>query len=357
MLKIIQFIYGLHSGGAEELVKQYALLLRSRGHDVTVMLTGEREENNNTIFLEEKGIRLVYLGAGGAFCKIRRLQHFIEKEKPDIIHVHLNVLRYFLFVSLYGARIVYTVHNPPEIFFKHTIDGLAARILILRKKIKFIALQDEMKQNVDDYFSISDTTTLYNCIDVNRFKNARKKRQCIREELGIKSTDIVIGHIGRFCEQKNQVFLLDLFNEIEKIDDRYKLLCIGAGEQKHDFIGSVEALGLNHKVIVLSNRKDVDSLISAMDVFVFPSIYEGFGIALLEAQAEGVTCIVSDAVSEYVCVSEKFLRLPLDTPRARWINAVLHYEEINGAKHHNIMDYDVEAITDKLVSIYLEMIR
>ncbi|MBO4232042.1 MAG: glycosyltransferase, partial [Bacteroidales bacterium] len=124
----------------------------------------------------------------------------------------------------------------------------------------------------------SKVMILPNAIDPERFKFSETFRHEIRAKYGLKDDDFVIGHVGRFYPQKNHVFLIDVFNEIHMQKPNARLLLLGDGPLQEKIRQKVDALGLAESVIFAGLQKDPASFYSAMDVFAFPSLWEGLGI-------------------------------------------------------------------------------
>lgn len=135
---------------------------------------------------------------------------------------------------------------------------------------------------------------LRNGIDIPADRTSR--REAVRAELGIPSGSTLVGHVGRFDEHKNQSFLLSCFHELRKRDQNARLLFIGDGDLRGDVLRRAAELGLSGAVTDVGVRSDVHRLLDALDLFIFPSVAEGFGLALVEAQAHGLPCLASAAV-------------------------------------------------------------
>ncbi len=165
---------------------------------------------------------------------------------------------------------------------------------------------------------------LYCGIDLNTFKKYVDS-SAVRAELGLPTDAFVIGHVGRFQDQKNHRFILDIAAEIAKQEPRMRLLLIGDGILRQEIEQKAEQLGLINKIIFAGIRSDVAQLmIGAMDVFLFPSLYEGLPLVLLEAQSAGVPCVISDVITEEVEVLKPFLRrLSLMQSASVWAKAIL----------------------------------
>lgn len=181
----------------------------------------------------------------------------------------------------------------------------------------------------------SPVIIMKNAIDTKKFAFDEQARQKIRKSLHIKEDTLVVGHIGRFTYEKNHKFLIDIFHEVNKLNDNCRLLLIGGGkpkeevETKAEIVKKVRELGLENKVKFLGVRDDVNDLISAMDVLVMPSVSEGFPVTLMEAQAAGLRCIVSDVVTYQCNVTEEMQFMSLEQDAQEWANKVVSFCTLN----------------------------
>lgn len=142
----------------------------------------------------------------------------------------------------------------------------------------------------------SDYYILHNGIDIGQFSYREDIRKFKRKQLGLEDK-IVVGHIGRFSKQKNHKFLIDVFYEFYKQNKNTALLLIGDGELKTEIKNQVDVLGLSNYVIFLGVRQDISELFMSMDIFLFPSLYEGMPNVVIEAQATGLPCVISDSIT------------------------------------------------------------
>lgn len=149
-----------------------------------------------------------------------------------------------------------------------------------------------------------------------------EKREAIRIQYGVEDS-FVIGTVGRLHEQKNQLYLLNLFPEIVKRKPNSKLMLVGDGRLKQELLDTAAKLNIESNVIITGAQDDIQAFLSAFDVFVFPSVYEGFGLAVLEAQYNGLPCIMSEEVGDQAIVSENVIQISLDDPEL-WINTILN---------------------------------
>lgn len=155
-----------------------------------------------------------------------------------------------------------------------------------------------------------EVVLLHNALDTDIFRFDPIGRERVRKEFDIDNR-FVIGHVGRFNQQKNHSFLLDVFNEIVKQNPKAVLVLVGKGELEDAVRQKVKKLGLQDYVIFAGIRKDIPQVMSAFDVFAFPSFYEGMPNTVIEAQATGLPCIVSDTITQEANVTGLVHFLPL----------------------------------------------
>lgn len=365
--KIYELVGSLGDGGAETLVKDYALKLDREKFDVTVVVWNDPRKSANVKRMRENQIRILPVYHKPSYFErlVRkifgkrytayRLGRLIDKEKPDIIHVHLQNLRTLSYISkkLTGIKLFYTCHSLPENMIGRPGDSEyeAARLLIDANKLQMIALHEAMADEINAMFGIDNTAILNNGIDVARFENVSKTKLEIREQIGIPQNAFVIGHIGRFSYAKNHEFLLEFFDKVHKKDSNAFLLLVGAGELKENVSENIENRGLGQSVLILSNWKDTECLYKAMDVFAFPSRYEGFPVSIIEAQAAGLRCFVSNQVPKETCATNLVSYLSIDSSDI-WVHAIENGAEIYQSDR-TLEQYDMKEIIKRLQSIYM----
>ena len=199
-------------------------------------------------------------------------------------------------------------------------------------------------------------TVLANGIPLSEFAFDQTARQQVRAEWQVDDATLVVGHVGRFTTQKNHGFLLDIFAELHREQPDSILVLAGIGELQQATRQKVEELGLAETVRFLDFRSDVARLLQGMDVFVMPSLYEGFPVTAVEAQATGLPCVFSDTITREAKILEAAEYLPLDVPLQRWADAVLGlagttqrdacYQELARK------GYDVKTMAERLLCMY-----
>lgn len=197
-------------------------------------------------------------------------------------------------------------------------------------------------------------TILPNAIDPERFKFSESARREIRAKYGIAEDDFVIGHVGRFYPQKNHEFLVDVFCEVRQQNPKAKLLLLGDGPLQEKIRQKVETLGIAESVIFAGLQKDTAPFYSAMDVFVFPSLWEGLPLTLVEAQYAGLPCVVSENVTSEVFVSNIYDRLN-DFKSKIWMSSIVCFESVNRSSEVQSSKYDINVRYGELKKIYENM--
>lgn len=367
--RIIEFITNLSDGGAEHLVKDYATMIDERKFDVYVLTI--RNFTNTAVYkeLKKNGIKIISVYPtwniiikifNKVFGKLYidyRLKSIIKEISPDAIHAHLYILKYLNRIArdIKGIRLFYTCHSVPSRYFgrQYPEQTKAAKALIKNNNLRLIALHDEMREELNEMFCVDNTVVIRNGINLKKYNNIQESKNDIRGSLGIPSNAYVVGHIGRFIDLKNHDFLIKIFNEILKKKDNSYLLLVGDGELRSNIEKQIHEMNLDRHVKILSHRDDVPRLLKAMDVFVFPSKVEGFGIVAIEAQAVGLRCVMSDAVPESTHVTKYAIPLSLKESAEKWADVILD-DKIVSDYPDTLFEYDMNLEIKKLEKLYLD---
>lgn len=161
-----------------------------------------------------------------------------------------------------------------------------------------------------------------NSIDCSKFAYNPSLRSIIRKELNIDEDDVVIGHVGRFEIEKNHKYILDVFSSFVKKHPKAKLVCAGSGSLFNSIIEYSIELGTRDNCLLLGNRKDIYQLLQAFDIILFPSLYEGFSIAMLEFQAAGLPILCSDTIPKEINLNNNIVFKSLNDPIEEWADAL-----------------------------------
>jgi glycosyltransferase involved in cell wall biosynthesis len=257
----------------------------------------------------------------------RRFRRILREGHYDIVHSHVHLFS--------GAilRWAYAEGVPVRIAHSHNSrDDKAARRLRRAYRTLMTACIDRYATHGlaasglaavelfgENWQERNELSVLYYGIDLGVFDRPIIREQ-VRNEIGIPADATVVGHVGRFVPQKNHEFLLDIASEIVTLGPDVRFLLVGDGPLRPKIEAKAKAMGLETKILFAGTRTDVPGLMrGCMDLFVFPSLYEGFGLAVLEAQAAGLRCLVSDAVPDEVGVLPESVEfLPASGGAALW---------------------------------------
>lgn len=193
-----------------------------------------------------------------------------------------------------------------------------------------------------------------NAIDVNKYTFNEKIRNKIRKDLEIENK-FVVGHVGSFSQPKNHYFLLEIFNEINKQNNNSTLLLVGNGELRKSIENQILMLGLKNRVILTGAVNNVNELLQAMDVFVFPSLYEGLPVSVIEAQAADLPCIISDTITTEVCVTPLVKQMSLGLPAEVWASEILKQQYTVRENMYSCLvkaGYDIDTLAKKMTEFY-----
>ena len=196
-----------------------------------------------------------------------------------------------------------------------------------------------------------------NALDFEQYKFDEVNRAIVRGEFGISDSTLVIGHIGRFNQQKNHAFLIRIFNEILKIKNDSKLFLVGNGILEDEIKKTVNDYNIADKVIFAGVRKDISNVMSAFDVFAFPSFYEGMPNVIIEAQANGLNCVLSDTVTKEADITGLLKYCSLNDSAERWAKNILdcaNKPRVDTKQKFIKAGYDIESSIKQFQQIVFE---
>ena len=325
-------VFGLSSqyAGVESFIFNYIENMERINENIKFefLLFDKIPEYLSASFLESHEVHIVPTRTMKPIAYYNGLKQIIKKGHYDIIWYNVCTLSDITLLKVakkYGVscRIVHS-HN------SENMGGKIAGILhnIHKREIEKVATHFFACSRVAGEFmfpekvSKNEMKVVKNAIPVKKYIFDLGIRKRIREILGIRD-ELVIGHIGRFHFQKNHDFILDVFDELLSLHANSKLLLIGEGPLKQNIIDKSKNLKIYDKIIFLEKRADVHELLQAMDVFIFPSRFEGLGIALIEAEASDLPCVIADTIPREARLINKIKVLSLDKSPVVWAKTVL----------------------------------
>ena len=304
----------------------------------------------------------------------KQVKAFFEEHKNewDCVHIHEILVQKFIIkhakengvkkICMHSHVTEFVLEDPSLPLFKRKLQ-------VAIKKLRNKYLLSGFLNKTDYYLACSREAgvALYgektvkgerfavikNAIDTQKYIDALSKREQTRKTLGVENRKVLI-NVGRLCEQKNQAFLLKVFEKLHEKDDTYALFLVGEGNDRGALEKDYSHLLQDGSLSLLGNRTDIPSLLACADVFVFPSIMEGLGIALIEAQASGIACISSSAVPKETDITKAVRYLDLSLGEEKWAEEILATPITRYDTKADIIKsgYDVKASALSLQEIY-----
>lgn len=300
--------------------------------------------------------------AGGARRQeTRAMRDFLRASRWDVIHIHsgsVTMLRKYCKLARRAGipDIVVHAHCAGIPNMSHTVTSLFSRRVLTRYPSRWLACSQAAGEWMfPEKICRERLRVVKNGVDVRRFAFDPVKRREMRRKLAIPGTARVIGFVGRITEQKNPGFLFSLAEEVrrEHPEDEIRLLFVGEGDQRRELEDRIRESSLDGLVIFTGNVENPEDFYQAMDVFAFPSLFEGFSIAALEAQANGLTVVASTGVVTESQVAENFHRIPLEE-REAWKKAVseLGTERMDNTEEIEARGLDIRETARQIRSLY-----
>jgi glycosyltransferase involved in cell wall biosynthesis len=292
----------------------------------------------------------------------RELVKLFAEQRWPIVHSHINTL------SVFPLRAAQRAGVPVRIAHSHSTSNPNERAKTALKDIlrtqanRYPTTRFACGQYAGEWLFGKDQsfTVMPNAIDLQRFKFSYAKRMDLREKLGIDEGASVVLHMGRFVEQKNHKFLIDVFSKLLEGNPTAVLLLAGEGPLRPETEQIVDTLGIANNVLFLGQRSDADALYCAADVFCLPSLYEGLPVVAVEAQASGLPIIMSDQVTHEALITSRAKMIPLDANTDAWADEVseggaARLAEVSPDDREAISRYDIQNAAPLLVEKYIEL--
>ena len=287
----------------------------------------------------------------------KKMKDFFEEHKEyKIIHSHIDAMSTFPLRVAKKANIkVRIAHSHCSKIgwdLKFPMKWISKKMLPMYCNERFACGEKAGKF----LFKEKKFKIINNAIDLMKFRFNDKIRKKVRKNLNVSEDAIVVGHVGRFINVKNQSFLIDVFAEALKLNDNMNLILVGAGQDESKLREKVKRLAIEEKVKFLINRPDVNELYQAMDCFVMPSLFEGLPVVGVEAQASGLPCIFSNKISKEVLMTKNSIMVDLSEGIDAWKKMLLSINKernLESAKEVSELNYDIKVEAEKLMNIYL----
>ena len=360
-IRILHVVTNMSFGGLENLLMNYYRNI-DRSKIQFDFLTHVDIHQDFEEEIRELGGRLYRLPRMNPFSPdyLRRLNSFFcEHPEYQIVHSHLDCMA--------GLPLKYAQCNNVPVRIAHAHSSNQVRNLkyvikmmykpwILRYATDLFACG---KKAGEWMFNGKPFAVVNNAIDTEPFAFQQEISERVRESLNINGK-FVLGHVGQFRQEKNHLFLIDIFGEVVRKNPDSVLLLVGKGAQMEPVMAKVKELGLEDSVKFLGARPDIARLMQAMDVFVLPSLYEGLPVTMIEAQAAGLPCVISDGVPLECKITENVAQIPLAASPELWAEEILKYKNVLRTHNHTAIaaaGFDIKSNAKKLEEFYYNAIN
>lgn len=357
-------------GGAEAMIMNY---MRNINRDVIKFdfLTNRDYRAAYEDEIESLGGKVYHMCPmyPGKFRQYKREVREFLKQHPEyqIIHSNLEERSYFALKEAKKLGVPVRIshsHNRPLGFNLKLIMRYYFRFMLKYYNTHMFSCGVEAGDWLYGKKNRDKVIIMNNAIDAKQYTYDADKSLAMKEKLGV-TGKTVIGHVGRFFAQKNHPFLIDIFKAIHDKDADTVLLLVGGGEQddrlKNEMKQKVADLGLTDCVQFLGVREDVNEVMQAFDLFLLPSLFEGLPVTMVEAQASGLPCVISDKVPIQCDITGNVKVVALEDSPEKWADRVLEYvrafERENTFEKVKKAGFDIQENAKWLEAFYKEAMR
>lgn len=363
-MKILQIpTGGLFSDGILSCIVEYMTAMDKSGMDIQVLATNNPEKSV-VEKVENSGCRVVSIPyrKKNIVKYFFALYRYILKEKIDVVHVHGSSA--IMSVELVAARLagckVRIAHSHNTTCENQKADKILRPVFNRNYTAAFACGQDAGRW----MFGKRKFTIIPNGRNLKKYEYDPKKRTEYRNKLGIPLDALVIGHVGRFNRQKNHEYLVRVFSKVYKKNRNSYLVLVGTGERVDEIKNLVKELELDKNVIFTGVIENVSDYLSAFDIMLLPSLYEGLPLVVIEWQIAGLPCIVSDSVTRECAITSLVKFESLKKAPEVWSNDIgnLTLQDRNDSKEIIFNEikttgYDIESGAEKLKSLYSMLVE
>lgn len=353
----MHFVSGIKSGGVEQMLINYTNPMNRRYHLQEIIVY---QHEPNKVCLKK------LLDAKNKCVRISDKKHnpiknisdtfrIIKREKPDIIHTHMNLLNFIpLFCGFVCGVKIRISHS--HIAHKNIKFSIAEKLF---KKLNLLFANELLScgYKAGKYmYGNRKFKIVYNSIDIDNFIFNDIKREVVRNKLGITDQDVLIGNVGRLTEQKNQKFLIEIMRKLVPSNNKFKLIIFGSGELKKELSDYINLSNLEDNIKIHEPVNNIEEYYDAMDVFVLPSLYEGFPVSLIEAQVSGLSALVSNTIDTTSKINNNVQFLSIKDINV-WINTLKNISnqnrKVNNAGFEN---FEIKNSYSILYNIYVDLL-
>ncbi len=357
--KICHVLSGLGAGGVESVIYNYCSQMDKNKYEWHILYQHEPSQKNIDEF-EKLGFKLVQIPSKSKhpIKNYKQTYDYFRHEKIDVVHCHMTLMN---FIPLIAAR---RLKIKSRICHSHNSDVRKKGIIVkcIEKILKRLCIMNATSllscgEEAGRYmYGEKKFTIINNALDLKKFRYNINSRKNIRNKYHIDNDAFIIGHIGRFTNQKNHTFIINIFKEIHKKNKKAILMLIGDGELREEIMALVKAYKLTKYVIFTGIVSNTNDYYSAFDMFILPSIWEGLPVVGIEAQISGLNCLLANNIDHNVIVIKEKVSL-LGLNEIAWVNEA--QKIINMKKNRKIdenqfnqKNFNILKEVEKLENIY-----
>lgn len=365
-IKVLHFVSKMDRGGQETLIMN---LFRNIDRDKVTFdfLCTNMEEGDYDEEIAQLGGEIKYLNQDRIKNKLKLVDNIYLLYKYiksncltyDVFHIHTQHAM-TAFLSAFVAKragiknVIIHSHNSSTTY--HYKLHKPFKVLLNFINIERLACSNSAGKWM---FGKSEYKIINNGIILDKYTFNTRKRNNIREELSW-NDKIIIGHVGRFNNQKNHDFLIEIFDYMKKFNEKVHLVLVGKGEEEAKIIKKVKDKNIVENVTFLGTRTDVNNLYQGMDLFLFPSLFEGLPIVLVETQANDLACLISDSITSEIDLTYNIHRLSLNNSAEEWAKKALEildnsYERSDKSIDMQKCGYDIKKTASIIQNFYCNL--
>ena len=361
MVRVMQIMGNMNSGGVEAVIMNYYRNIDRNKVQFDFIVNRNSKIPQEREILSLGGNIYYVCGYKNILKYMLDIKKLINVNKYKIVHSNVNTL------SVFSLFVAWICRVPIRICHNHSTSGNGE---FFRNLIKNI-LRPFNRLFANRYFACGEyagrwmfgnknfeegkVTVINNAIDLDKFRYNLNVRNEIRSKLGL-SDNLVIGHVGRFNKQKNHEYIINIFLKVLEKNSKVVLLLIGEGELEENIKEMVKKNKISKNVRFLGVRDDVNKLFQAMDVFILPSLYEGFPVVGVEAQASGLSCIFSSRVTNLVKIINNVEFIDLTNDYNEWVDSIFKistFSRKDTVDSMRLSFFDIKTESYKLEKFYL----
>ena len=361
-IRVLQIVGSMGAGGAETMLMNWYRKI-DREKVQFDFLVHHQAEACYEEEIRQLGGKIYHLSFADDhnIIKYKKDLHSFFEAHPEykIVHGHHSSYGRWYLKAAQEAGVPVRISHSHIASFSRTTTGLLF-FFMSRKYKKYANIHFACSNAAGEYmYGNTPYEVINNGIDTERFKYNQVARQIIRKEYGFNDSTTLFAHVGRFHHQKNHNFLIDIFSAYCDKEPDSALFLIGTGPLQGKIREKVDRLGLKEKVHFLNNRSDVPDLLSAADLFLFPSFYEGLPLTLVEAQTSGLPVVCSDAITDETKLTDYYYPISLSEPLTKWVSMIKQAKglAIDRTKQNlqvKESGYDSSDVAMKIQKFYIE---